>query len=59
MKKYFRINIYNFKKLALFIILGPATILIFISSFLPYTYHENPEEQSKDLNAYEEIEYVT
>ena len=59
MKKYFRINIYNFKKLALFIILGPATILIFISSFLPYTYHENPEEKSKDLNAYEEIESVT
>ena len=59
MKKYFRIRIYNFKKLALFIILVPTTILLIISSFLPYTYHELPEEKSEDLNAYEEIEAIT
>ena len=37
MKKYFRIKIYNFKKLALFIILFPTSILLLASSFLPLT----------------------
>ena len=59
MKKYFKIKIYNFKKLALFIILIPITILLVISSVLPYSYHELPEEKSEDLNAYEEIEAIT
>ena len=59
MKKYFRIRIYNFKKLALFIILVLTSILLILSSFLPYTYHELPEEKSEDLNAYEEVEAFT
>ena len=59
MKKYFKIKIYNFKKLALVIILVPITILLIISTVLPYSYHELPEEKSEDLNAYEEIEAIT
>ena len=59
MKKYFKIKIYNFKKLALVIILVPITILLIISTVLPYSYHELPEEKSEDVNAYEEIEAIT
>jgi len=59
MKRYFRIKIYNFKKLALIIILVPTTILLIISTFLPYSYHELPEEKSEDVNAYQEIEAIT
>ena len=59
MKKYFRIKIYNFKKLALFIILGPTSILLLTSSFLPFTSNEISSEKSKDQNAYEEIEEIT
>ena len=59
MKKYFRIKIYNFKKLALFIILLPTSLLLLTSTFLPFTSHESPEEKSKDVNAYEEIESIT
>jgi len=47
MKKYFKIKIYNFKKLALVIILVPITILLIISTVLPYSYHELPEEKSE------------
>jgi len=59
MKKYFRIKIYNFKKLALFIILGPTSILLLTSSFLPFTSHDSSQDKSRDENAYEEIEAIT
>ena len=59
MKKYFRIKIYNFKKIALFIILGPTSILLLTSSFLPFTSNEMSLEKSRDQNAYEEIEEIT
>ena len=59
MKKYFRIKIYNFKKIALFIILGPTSILLLTSSFLPFTSNEMSQEKSRDQNAYEEIEEIT
>ena len=59
MKKYFRIKIYNFKKLALFIILGPTSILLLTSSFLPFTSHESSQKNSRDENAYEEVEAIT
>jgi hypothetical protein len=37
----------------------PITILLIISTVLPYSYHQLPEEKSEDLNAYEEIEAIT
>ena len=59
MKKYFRIKIYRFKKLALFIILGPTSMLLLASSFLPFTSHESSQKNSRDENAYEEVEAIT
>jgi hypothetical protein len=59
MKKYFRIKIYRFKKLALFIILGPTSMLLLASSFLTFTSHESSQKNSRDENAYEEVEAIT
>lgn len=59
MKKYFVINLYNYTKLALFIILVPTTILLITSTFLPYTNHVLPDEKKEDLDAYEEIKEIT
>ena len=53
------INLYNYTKLALFIILVPTTILLITSTFLPYTNHELPDEKKEDLDAYEEIKEIT
>ena len=56
LNKYFTINLYNFKKLAFFIILVPITILLLISSFLPST---NNEDNSSDENVYQKIGRLT
>ena len=57
MKLYFVINIYNFKKIAIIIIIVPATIILMISSFLPFTNSSN--DKSKDRNVYEDIKEIT
>ena len=58
MRKYFIINIYNFQKIAIIIIAVLATSLLILSSFLPYTEHDTPEEKSEDKNGYEIIEKI-
>ena len=59
MKRYFVINIYNFRKVAIIIITIPVTILLIISTSLPYSKHYSEEGKNKDLNAYEEVEKMT
>ena len=59
MQRYFVINIYNFRKVAIIIITIPVTILLIISASLPYSRHYSEEGKNKDLNAYEEVEKMT
>ena len=59
MKKYFVINLHNFQKVAIIIILVPTTLLLILSTLLPYTEHDSPEEKSEDINSYEIIEQIT
>ena len=53
LKRNFDVNLYNFKKLSLFIILVPTTILLIISSILPYA------EDGEKKNVYEKIKEIT
>ena len=56
LKRYFIIDFYNFKKLAIFIILVPTSILLITSSFLPTT---NTGDETKDKNVYGTIKDLT
>ena len=59
MKKYFVINIHNFKKIAIVITIVPVTILLIISAILPFTKHYCYEDKNKDKTAYQIVEDMT
>ena len=58
MKKNFVFDIYNFKKVAIIIITIPTMILLIISSILPTTEQNSPQDKSKDKSVYENIEKI-
>ena len=57
---YFVVNFYKHQKCSMIFIIIIDTILLLISSLLPYTDHEDIEESTaKDYNAYNNIEDIT
>ena len=59
MNKYFIINFYKHQKYSIIFIIIVTTPLLLLSSFLPYSNHNDPKEFIRDNNTYEIIDFMT